>query len=188
MLVSTRLVMGVSLGFLSLFASSRSYGQIVQLPSFSRFSYSGSVLVPDRGSTSLGGISRSASQAVRGNGRRGSAFSGGHSGASVQVTIIDHDAIDRQLRGLPPKDIAPSRKLHRRTPNANPTDRGFKPVDPDAEGKALVRFARKQFREGNHRLAREAYRIAFERLSPALSDLAKREYKRVFREQVAARP
>ncbi|QEG01282.1 hypothetical protein Mal15_53580 [Stieleria maiorica] len=149
----------------------------VQLPSFSRFTYSGSVLVPVGGSTSLGGVSRSASSISRRGGRAigagvGRAGALGHAGASAHVTIIDHDAIDRQLRGLPPKSQG------RSSASARPPRTAV--VTPDAEGKALVRFARKQYLAGKHTSAFDAYRIAIETLSPRLATLATAEFKRVF--------
>ncbi|WP_182866820.1 hypothetical protein [Stieleria mannarensis] len=156
----------------------------VQLPSFSRFSYSGSVLVPVGGSASLGGVSRSAS----GISRRGSRAIGagvgragalGHAGASAHVTIIDHDAIDRQLRGLPPKSQGRS-SASARPPRTTAVPPDALNPDPDAEGKALVRFARKQYLAGKHSSAFDAYRIAIETLTPRLATLAKAEFKRVF--------
>ncbi|QDV41992.1 hypothetical protein Enr13x_18350 [Stieleria neptunia] len=147
----------------------------IQLPSFSRFTYSGSVLVPTGGRASLGGVSRSASgRSSRRGGGRGIGAGVGHAGASAHVTIIDHDAIDRQIRGLPPKGTGTS-SLSKRpiTPAASKTD-------PDAEGKALVRFARKQYLAGRRTSAFDAYRLAIETLSPRLSDLAAAEFRRVF--------
>ncbi|MCS7467641.1 hypothetical protein NZK35_13390 [Stieleria sp. ICT_E10.1] len=147
----------------------------IQLPSFSRFTYSGSVLVPTGGSTSLGGVSRSTSgRSSRRGGGRGIGAGVGHAGAGARVTIIDHDAIDRQLRGLPPKSGAASR------PAVRSAKAGAKKADPDAEGKALVRFARKQFLAGNRTSAFDAYRLAIETLSPRLSNLAAAEFRRVF--------
>jgi hypothetical protein len=190
-------------------------GQTIQLPSFQRFSYTGSVLVPDRGSASLGGVSRSFSSrsSRRGSGvARSSGLS--HSGASVHVTIIDHDAIDRQLRGLPAdggtvathnaaaaaagKPI-PARRASTRRNSARrtsvlgttahrpsdhqpsdrqPNDRSA--IDPDAEGKTLVRYARRQYLAGNHASAFDAYQLAFTALSPSLKRLAEAEFDRVF--------
>ena len=189
--------------FIMLFVAFSSSGQqsasaqTVQLPTLHRFSYSGTVVVPDRGGAYLGGVSRSSSNRVR---RRfgGSTFGGaaGHSGAGVHVTIIDHDAIDRQLRGLPPKGSSGStrRPGSKKVASAqSPTNKkqATRTVDPDAEGKALVRFARKQYLNGNHSSAFDAYRIAIETLSPKLAELAKAEFSRVFPDQrrpLAANP
>ncbi len=87
------------------------WAQTVQLPSFQRFSVNTSVLAPDRGWAHLGGVSRSARGSSRygvpgagkvpglgrllGNRAIGSASSAG--GASVHVTVIDHDALDRAV-------------------------------------------------------------------------------------------
>ncbi len=174
-------------------------GQTIQLPSFHRFSYSGGVLVPDRGSASLGGVSRSYSSRTS---RRGSGVARGgglsHAGASARVTIIDHEAIDRQLRGLPadrrplangkPSAAAGSTATGTtatgsKRPAANPpADRSADPpaIDPDAEGKALVRYARRQYRAGHHASAFDAYQLALSALSPGLQALAEAEFNRVF--------
>lgn len=168
--------------------------QVVQLPSFSRFSYSGSVLVPDRGSASLGSVSRSSSFRSRRGLGRAAGSSLGAAGASVHATIIDHDAIDRQLRGLPPAGAAPpSQAGHRRAaPVAGPggadrRDRTAADTDPDAEGKALVRYARRQYRAGRQASAYQAYQMAIENLSPPLAELALQERQRVFGSRVPIR-
>ena len=175
----------------------------VQLPTLNTFGYSGSVLVPTGGSTSLGGVSRSAmgTSSRRFGGRaRGAAF--GRAGASAHVTIIDHDAIDRQLRGLPPKGSRATRSTPTRSTTAAATQTKRTPMpdvmDPDAEGKVLVRFARKQFLAGKHASSFNAYQLAIDSLSPRLAELARAEFKRVFpsqqpplrqpTEKVASRP
>ncbi|MEO1617336.1 MAG: hypothetical protein AAFV88_15910 [Planctomycetota bacterium] len=141
---------------------------VVQLPSFRSFSYSGSVLVPDRGATYLGGVRRSASSQTRRNGfGRGFGFGQSAGGATAHVTIIDNKAIDAHIRGLSSLGVSPSSRI-------------MPKVDPDAEGKALVRFARKQYQLGRNASSQEAYRLAIQTLSPHLSELAKREYQRVF--------
>ncbi|MCA9139445.1 MAG: hypothetical protein KDB00_21880 [Planctomycetales bacterium] len=163
----------------------------VQLPSFSQFSYSGSVLVPTGGSTSLGSISRSSSgSSSRGFGG-GRAFGGAmsHAGASAHVTIIDNDAIDRQIRGLPPKDtvgsLPQSSTAANRSAVTNPSavTKRTTTIDPDAEGKILVRFARKQYLAGKQASSFDAYQLAIESLSPRLAALAKAEFQRVFPSQ-----
>ncbi|MEM6777772.1 MAG: hypothetical protein AAF670_08950 [Planctomycetota bacterium] len=65
--------------------------QVVQLPSTRIFSYSGSVAVPDRGATYLGGNSSAAL------GPGGSALS--TRSLRAHATIIDLDAMDRQILG-----------------------------------------------------------------------------------------
>ena len=161
----------------------------VQLPTFNSFSYSGSVLVPDSGGAYLGGVRRSASSSSRRWGNRAFGSSLSHPGASVHVTIIDHDEIDRRLRGLPPGapagsrlGTAPGTLAAVAAAQANATARGVgKPaVDPDAEGKALVRFARRQYKAGNKASAFDAYHMAMATLSPKLRELARKEFYRVF--------
>ena len=84
-------------------APSMSWGQTVQLPTFRHTTVSTTVLVPDRGSTSLGGFSGSSSGSnSRGiPGGAGPLFrsrsvgrSSGASNMSVHVTIIDHQLWD----------------------------------------------------------------------------------------------
>lgn len=185
---------------------SPAFSQTVQLPSFSRFSYSGSVLVPVQGATSLGSISRSSNGRTRRGGIAGGgvAFGGGasHSGASAGVTVIDHDAIDRQLRGLPQTRSTSNGHTVARPNNlsstrtASGTDRAVRSSsividrtanhrraasqDPDSEGKALVRFARSQYRAGKKASSFNAYQLAISKLSPKLATLAKTEFRRVF--------
>ena len=192
------LALNASVGLLLAFilvAESPVSAQTVQLPSFSRFSYSGSVLVPVQGSTSLGSVSRSYS------GRSGRGHFGGravgagmsHAGASVRATMIDHDAIDRQLRGLPPRNSTlpaqaagtPNRQAKQPgetlpQPPASPQTSEVQKPDPDAEGKALVRYARRQYQAGKHEAAYGAYQLARSKLSPRLAELARLEMQRVF--------
>ena len=157
--------------------------QTVQLPSFQYFTYSGSVLVPDRGGTSLGSIRRSSSgRASRGFGGRafGNRAAGGMnsaSGASVHATIIDLDAMDRQIRGIQPASAVRQTTRGRDAGDARVESR--KP-DPDAEGKALVRYARSLYRKGNKSLSFDAYQLAMTKLNPKLAALAKAEMERVF--------
>ncbi|MCG8650760.1 MAG: hypothetical protein MI861_13060 [Pirellulales bacterium] len=139
----------------------------VQLPSFSSFSYRGTVVVPVRGSAYLGGNSSSASGLRRRGLSRGFGSSFGTSQASVSATIIDHQEIDRQLLGADPKEFV------RRQPNA-------KKADPVEEGKALVHYARKLYREGKRSQSFEAYQMAIRALPPGLSRLARKEFERVF--------
>ncbi len=79
-----------------------SWAQVLQLPTYSYFSTDSSVLAPDRGTTSLGGVSRSSS----GSNQFGPPFlppsrsQGGSQGASVSsvtATIHDLDEMDRAV-------------------------------------------------------------------------------------------
>ncbi len=151
---------------------------VVQLPSFSTFSYHGTVVVPDSGGAYLGGVKRSASGVTR-RGRglgHGIGAALGNSGASVHATIIDLNEIDRQILGGTPEQFL-------RRERAKEARLGIDPkiaVDPDAEGKALVRYARRRYREGKHSKSFDGYLLAIDVLSPNLRDLAAAEFKRVF--------
>ena len=85
------------------FATS-AWAQTVQLPTQRVFSVGTTVLVPDRGSASLGGVSHARESAVtRGFGaapllgNRGSGREFGQSGASISAYVIDHRELDRQV-------------------------------------------------------------------------------------------
>ncbi|MEL6104837.1 MAG: hypothetical protein AAFU85_02315 [Planctomycetota bacterium] len=181
----------LGLNLVGLLVASPAHGQLpttVQLPSFNTFSYSGSVLVPDSGATALGSIRRSATSSSRRWGQRAYGSSLSHPGASVHVTIIDLDEMDRRIRGLPPVGArsrlgtAPGTLASITAAQANATARrtGKPSVDPDAEGKALVRFARKQYKAGKKSSSHAAYQLAIETLSPQLRALARKEFYRVF--------
>lgn len=162
------------LAIISLAASDPATAQLpttVQLPSFSFFSYSGTVVVPDGGGTSLGGIRSSATGMNRRGLSRGFGSSQFSSQASVHATIIDLNEIDRQLLGGTPQEFLGSKSNTKRARN---------PVDPTAEGKALVRYARKQYREGNHTASFDTYRMAIRILPTGLRELATKEFERVF--------
>ncbi len=142
---------------------------VIQLPSFQQFSYSGSVLVPDRGSAYLGGVKRSASgQSQRGlNRTAGRTIS--NSGASVTATIIDLQQIDRQI-------LADGRR-----PNVARQRSASRPVvDRTEEGKSLVRFARRQYKQGDKSGAHQAYQMAIEILDGRLQQLAIAEFRRLY--------
>ncbi|TWT50624.1 hypothetical protein Pla22_33670 [Rubripirellula amarantea] len=140
--------------------------QVVQRPSIETFTYSGSVLVPDQGSTYLGGVSRaSTSSSRRGlNHRFGGAMS--HHGAAVSATIIDLDAMDRAIRGTDSSAVV----------QIDPSSRAAK----TQRGKALVRLARRQYRDGQQGESFQTYRIAITMLDGNLQDLATKEFRRVF--------
>ena len=146
-------------------------GQVVQLPSISTFTYSGSVVVPDRGTGLLAGNRSSASGSSR-NGGLGSSFgsSQGASQATIKATMIDLDEMDRQILGGTPQEFMRSRRLSQ--PEQN--------VDPDRDGKAIVRYARLQYRNGNQTASFRGYQTAIGMLSPPLKELAAAEFKRVF--------
>lgn len=79
----------------------RADAQVVQLPSYGTFSYSGAVSVPDQGTAVLGGNSYAASGSnSRGFGPYSTRSTGrnfGTSNASVSVKIIDLQAMDEAI-------------------------------------------------------------------------------------------
>lgn len=135
--------------------------QVVQLPSIRQFSYSGSVLVPDQGSTYLGGNAsssiRSRSRGLPGFGPSpGSQFGQAQaaSGASLSATIIDHNEIDRQILGESPQTMAW---------RARNRDVGSVEDQLD-EIKSLVRNARSLHRSGRLSTSRSTYDLAIEKM------------------------
>lgn len=160
----------LSVGVSSQASAQNQIPSVVQLPSLQTFFYSGTVVVPDSGGAYLGGVRRSASSARRRGLNRGFGSTLGNPQASVTATIIDHNEIDRQLLGADPRDIA---KAGGKRPVA-------KPLDPVEEGKALVRFARQQYREGKRTAAFDTYLMAINVLQGRLRELAKVEFRRVF--------
>ena len=93
----------VAIGCLGL--SVETAAQTVQLPTQRQFSVGTSVLVPDRGTISLGSVSRARESSTRRglmgggpllqNGGMGREVS--HSGATISATIIDLREMDRQV-------------------------------------------------------------------------------------------
>ena len=176
---------------------------VIQLPSFQTFSYSGTVVVPDQGSAFLGGVKRAASSSQRRGPSRAAGSALGNSQASVSATIIDLQEMDRQILGGTPQEFLRRERAKERAiaasqavPRADQTaatraNQGAtrpgksiaassQAVDPDAEGKALVRYAREKYRGGDRGTAFDVYQMAIRRLSPQLSELAKQEFRRVF--------
>jgi hypothetical protein len=160
---------GVTLGFY--FASitfDSAQGQVVQLPSIETFSYSGSVLVPDSGTTSLGGRTSSATgvRSRLGNQAFGGSFGSSH--ASASVTIIDLQAMDQQMLQDKSRELPTN-------PHASVT------LSERTElGKKWVRTARRELRAGNQSAAFEAYRKSLALLNGELRALAMAEFRRQF--------
>ena len=144
--------------------STSSDAQTIQLPTTRTFGYSGSVLVPDQGNTSLGGVRRGA---VSSSGRltqRGYGQTQGHSGISVSAHIIDLDEIDRQIRGV-----------------GQPALKWKSQREQQIEvGKATVRRARQLYREDQHSKSFDQYMNAIKILDGRLQRLARKEFRRVF--------
>lgn len=180
-----RLALVIGIGLWSAIASREAVAQVgsripsvVQLPSFQTFSYSGTVVVPDSGAGYLGGNRSSASGARRRAFNRAFGSSLGNSQASVAPTIVDHNEIDRQLLGGTPKEFVKSERKNAAAGNLGGTKR--KSIDPVEEGKALVRFARAQYREGKKSAAFDTYLMAIQVLNGRLRELAIVEFRRVF--------
>ena len=159
---------------------------VVQLPSFNTFFYSGSVLVPDGGTTSLGGVKRSAGGSRHRGWNRAYGSSNSTSNASVSARIIDLAEMDRQILGGTPKQFL--RRMRAQ-------DRGMKsaglqtqassgsavaPLSKTEEGKALVRFARQEYRAGRKSSSIQAYGMAIGQLDGRLKTLAEAEFRRAF--------
>ncbi|QDT13901.1 hypothetical protein [Planctomycetes bacterium K23_9] len=155
----------------------RQLPSVVQLPSFSSFSYDGSVLVPDGGEAHLGSVKRSASGSSRRGLSRASGFDHGISQATAKVHIIDHAEIDRQLLGGTPEEFLRRQRANEARLGIDP----LAPVDPDGKGKSLVRQARREYRAGNQSSSFASYRLAIGNLrSENLRRLATAEFKRLF--------
>lgn len=144
-----------------LFGFTSVHAQVVQLPSIRQFSYRGSVLVPDSGSTYLGGnnsyASGSRSRGLPGlPSMPGSQFGSTAiaSGASLSATIIDHEAIDRQILGQSARSL--SRSIHH--PNEPSIDQQINEI------KSLVRNARSLHQSGRVDASRYTYDLAIDRL------------------------
>jgi len=166
---------------------------VVQLPSFHTFSYGGSVLVPDGGTTSLGGVKRSATGYNHRGWNRGYGSVNSTSNASVSARIIDLAEMDRQILGGSPKEFLrrlraqeqqaiatglPVAATVRQTPEMRNSKSAV--LSRTEEGKALVRFARQEFREGRKSSSIQAYGMAINQLDGRLKTLAVAEFRRVF--------
>lgn len=165
------------------FAAGTCSAQVVTLPTFNTFQYSGSVLVPDGGAAHLGSIGRSA-ESRRSNGwgpfRSGPQTSGrsiSRGTLSAHVQIIDLAEMDRQLLGAEPQEFL-RRQRAIEAANAVPP----LPRDPVEEAKQLVRDARQCVQKGNFRVADYYYRRAIRELPSDLAEIAQREYDR-FKQQ-----
>jgi len=166
---------------------------VVQLPSFHTFSYRGSVLVPDGGTTSLGGVKRSATGYNHRGWNRGYGSVNSTSNASVSARIIDLAEMDRQILGGSPQEFLRRMRAEEQQAIATglpvaTTGRQTQATRSPAastlsrteEGKALVRFARQEYREGRKSSSIQAYGMAINQLDGRLKTLAVAEFRRVF--------
>jgi hypothetical protein len=142
---------------------------VIQLPSFSSFSYNGTVVVPDSGTGYLGGVKRSASSYSRRGLSRSSGRALGNSGAAATPTIIDLHEMDRKILGGTHKEF-----LDRQNSAA------VVGADRTKEGKSLVRYARRQYQRGDKYGAAYSYRLAISILDGRLRRLAIAEYRRLY--------
>ena len=166
---------------------------VVQLPSFHTFSYGGSVLVPDGGTTSLGGVKRSATGYNHRGWNRGYGSVNSTSNVSVSARIIDLAEMDRQiLAGSPAEFLSRMRFQEQQavatdspaTVGGRLTQGIEKPrsltLSRTEEGKALVRFASQEYREGRKSSSIQAYSMAINQLACRLKTLAIAEFRRVY--------
>lgn len=173
---------------------------VVQLPSFHTFSYGGSVLVPDGGSTLLGGVKRSATGYNRRGWNRAYGSANSTSNAVVSARIIDLAEMDRQILGGSPEEFLRRMRIQEQQTMATHKPTGVldrtramaeqhapatgltqtRPLSRTEEGKALVRFARQEYREGRKSSAIQAYGMAINQLDGRLKTLAIAEFRRVF--------
>lgn len=148
---------------------------VVQLPSFQTFSYSGSVLVPDRGTAVLGGNRTSASFSSRSPFHRRVFGGQTNQQAAISATIIDLQEMDRQILGGSPQQFA-----KRSSDGSQPGGPLGRLADPILEGKSLVRRARQLYLEDRKSDAFATYQVAIEVLPGRLRELAIAEFRRVF--------
>lgn len=98
--------------------------QVVQLPSFRNFSVNGGAIVPDGGTTSLGGVGYATSQSTSAGWgpyavRSGSSSVGG-AAVSVSASIIDLQALDEAILGRSGTGVAASTGTTGSTVTAGP--------------------------------------------------------------------
>ncbi|MEM6689538.1 MAG: hypothetical protein AAF664_08935 [Planctomycetota bacterium] len=161
-------IVPVFIAILIIIDATTAVGQTVQLPSFRSFNYSGTVEVPDGGSAFLGGNS---SGIIRQSSKSNStATIGGVSGLYTGASIIDLDAMDRQILGNPP--------IVRVRNGAQNRLGGPKNEEQVRQGKRWVRIARKDLENGRIEAAAGAYRNSLRYLDSRLADLARSEYRR----------
>lgn len=170
--------------------ASSAAGQVVVLPSAQQFRMGGGVMVPDLGSARLGGNRATATGSARTSGLVPSARTTGNqlraSGLSVNVTIIDHAEIDRQLLGASPEEFVRRETVQRRQPSRVRSTPAvplrFAEDDLQANetlntelGKSFVRQGRNLHQLGHRRQSIQKYQAALPLLPPTLRQLAMRE-------------
>jgi hypothetical protein len=173
------------------------WGQsFVQLPQFRQFQVNGSVMVPDGGSTYMGGVSGSALGSRQygvlpfrpfANRTTGGGFS--NSGVVTSVEVYSLREMEGQLMGqrspeyleqLALKSAAEDQRLEqqRLADQAKFREIGRKRADEKVErAKEDVRWARKFAAAGNHLAADMYYEQAIKSLPPDLAAVAKKEHR-----------
>jgi hypothetical protein len=161
--------------------------QTVQLPSYHYFSVQTSVLVPDRGIVSLGGVNRSASgqnqfgaPGLRGNRATGAAAQA--SGLSISAQIHDFEAMDQALleqAAAMRKSSHGSRDFTQRTfdpPPIQANEPSQQKRTPAEDAKTLFARGDAASREGKLGAARVYYQMAARRATGPLHDQAIAKY------------
>jgi hypothetical protein len=147
----------------------------IQLPTFNVFSYNGTVLVPDQGSTYAGGSHYAVDSLVSGGPfpvQRARSLLRSQNGLQVTATIIDLQAMDRQLLA----QTAPSPRAMLSPVDSSKPRADLAPMDdPIAYGKWLVRRARGAAKRGEPGAARVLYQMAIKRLPENLASIASSE-------------
>jgi len=175
----------VALGLL--YASGSAPAQVVQLPTFRQFSTSTTVLVPDHGSASLGGVRRSAAggnqfglPGLPGNRSASAAAQGG--GVSVSAQIHDFAEMDRRL-------LEQAATMRGPLPGADPIERfsaapavasiseikkaqSLAVQQAEQEVIALLHRADTAFDAGKHGVARVYYQMAARRAEGSTLSIA----------------
>lgn len=186
----------LALPFVLIALPSSAQAQTVQLPTFQQFGVSTTVVVPDRGATSLGGVGRAAQGSnqfgfpgVPGN--RSSAAAASASRSSVSVQIHDFEAMDRALldqaaamrtsTNSPIASHPRSARLPGRTAEAFSSlkeIRRARQKSPPAESNSAELMARADAARaaGNLGSARVLYQMAARRASGPLRDAALANY------------
>jgi hypothetical protein len=170
----------IIVGLLALLLAQGARGQVVQLPSITTFGSDTTVLVPDRGTMSLGGNStaRAGSNSFSGlPPQRGIGIDRSASGLSVTARIHDMQELDRELLEAAPARAPLGASAPRATRAAGDAalpsvaeirrQRAASAAPPEREISALVERARAARATGKSSLARTYYDMAARRATGA---------------------
>ncbi|MDP1561362.1 MAG: hypothetical protein Q8M16_08195 [Pirellulaceae bacterium] len=178
------------------FATDANGQMTVQLPQFRRFQVNGSIMVPDRGSAFMGGVSGSGigsrqygALPIRPFANRST---GGNFDNAVVVTSVEVFSLrdmEAQLMGqlspeyreqLAVESAAAEQRVERQLAADQAKFRQLRQQQADekvALAKEDVRWARKFAAEGNHLAADMYYQQAIKSLPPDLAGLAEKEHR-----------